>query len=144
MTMSELLIVVVIAAIVFMLAIPKIAVTRDGAGRRAARSQLIAAFAATRGAALQKGKSASLALTSSTATVTVLSGLASNEFTAWGPIDFTNTLGEPNVNLNGARRGPLDEVLSCTTTCRLQWDGEAGFGMFIRDYRPSDLSPDPR
>ena len=102
MTMSELLIVVVIAAIVFMLAIPKISISRDGAGRRAARSQLVAAFAATRSAALQKGKSASLALTSSTATVTVLTGLAGTQFTAWGPIDFTNTLGATIEALDGA------------------------------------------
>lgn len=56
---------------------------------------------------------------------------------------FTNTLGEPNVNLNGARRGPADEVLSCTTTSRFQWpDGEWGYGMFLRDYRPSEV-PSP-
>jgi prepilin-type N-terminal cleavage/methylation domain-containing protein len=102
MTMSELLIVVAVAAIVFMLAVPKIAVTRDGAGRRAARSQLVAAFAATRSAALQKGKQASLALTPSTAKVTVLTGLAGTEFTAWGPIEFTSTLGAKIEALDGA------------------------------------------
>src|SRR5689334_9187494 len=101
MTMSELLIVVAIAAIVFMLTVPKIAVIRDGAGRRAARSQLLAAFAATKGAALQKGKNASLALTSNTATVTVLTGLAGTAFTAWGPIEFTNTLGASIEALDG-------------------------------------------
>ena len=102
MTMSELLIVVAIAAIVFMLAIPKIAVSRDSAGRRAARSQLVAAFAATRSAALQKGKTASLALTSGTATVTVLTGLAGTSFTTWGPIEFTSTLGATIEPLGGS------------------------------------------
>ena len=102
MTMSELLIVAAVAALVFMIAIPKIAVTRDGAGRRAARQQLVAAFAATRAAALQKGKPSTLTLTSSTATVTVLTGLAGTEFTAWGPIDFTSTLGASIEALDGA------------------------------------------
>ena len=102
MTMSELLIVAAIAGLVFMLAVPKIAVIRDGAGKRAARQQLVAAFAATRAAALQKGKSATLTLTSSTAKVTVLSGLAGAEVTTWGPIAFQSTLNATIAPLNGA------------------------------------------
>lgn len=102
MTLTELLMVVAVAAIVFMLAVPKIAVMRDGAGRRAARQQLVAAFAATRAAALQKGKSATLTLTSGSATVTALSGLAGTEVTVWGPLAFDSTLNAKIEALDGA------------------------------------------
>lgn len=102
MTLTELLMVVAVAAIVFMLAVPKIAVTRDGAGRRAARQQLVAAFAATRAAALQKGKSATLTLTSGSAKVTAQSGLAGTEVTVWGPLAFDSTLNAKIEALDGA------------------------------------------
>lgn len=92
MTLPELLIVVAIAGTLFALAVPKIAGARDGAAKRAARQELSAAFAATRAAALQKGKTATLTLTSTSATVAVLSGMAATSTTVYGPIRFNTTL----------------------------------------------------
>lgn len=94
--------VVAIAAAVFALAVPKIGDARDGASRRAARQELSAAFAATRAAALQKGKTATLTLTSNSATVNVLSGMAGASVTVWGPIRFNTSLNATIESLNGA------------------------------------------
>jgi prepilin-type N-terminal cleavage/methylation domain-containing protein len=102
MSLPELLIVVVIAAALFAIAVPKIGAARDGASRRAARQELSAAFAATRAAALQKGKTATLTLTSTSATVAVQSGLAGNAVTVWGPIRFDKSLSATIEALNGA------------------------------------------
>ena len=56
---------------------------------------------------------------------------------------FTITLGAPNVNVNGALLG-RDDVLSSMCICRYTWpDGEPGYGLTIRDYRPSAL-PSPQ
>lgn len=58
---------------------------------------------------------------------------------------FTITLGAPNVNVNGALLG-RDDVLSSLSISRYHWpDGEPGYGLTIRDYRPSALpSPECR
>jgi hypothetical protein len=84
------------------LGFPKIAAARDGASRRAARQQLVTAIAATRAAAFQKGKIATLSLTSTSATVSVLSGLAGNAVTVMGPIRFNTSLGSTITPLSGA------------------------------------------
>ncbi len=102
MTLPELLIVVGIAAVLFALALPKIATARDGAAKRAARQELAAAFAATRAAALQKGKTATLTLTSTSASVAVLSGIAGTSVNVWGPIRFNTTLNASIEALSGA------------------------------------------
>lgn len=102
MTLSELLIVVAIAGIMFALAVPKVAVARDGAARRAVRQELTAAFAATRAAALQKGRTATLTLTSVTALVQVPSGINGTVVTVYGPMRFDNTLSATIQALNGA------------------------------------------
>lgn len=94
--------VVAIAAAVFALAVPKIGDARDGASRRAARQELSAAFAATRAAAMQKGKTATLTLTSNSASVAVLSGMAGTSVTVWGPIRFNTSLNATIEPLNGA------------------------------------------
>ena len=101
-SLAEVLLVVVISGVMLSLALPAINTARDGAARRAARQQLSAAFAATRGAALQKGKSATLTLTAGTATVSVLSGIASTATTVLGPIRFDSTLNASIAALNGA------------------------------------------
>lgn len=102
MTLVELLMVVAVAAIMFALAVPKFSAASNGASRRAARQELVAAFAATRAAALQKGKTATLTLTSSSATVSVLSGLNGTAVTVFGPIRFNTTLHATIEPLGGA------------------------------------------
>lgn len=102
MTLPELLIAVVIIGIIFAFSVTKMATASDSASRRAARQQFIAAFAATRAAALQKGKTATLTLTSTSATVAVQSGLAGNATTVWGPLEFNTALNVIIEPLGGA------------------------------------------
>ncbi len=102
MSLAELLIVVALAGIMFAVAVPKFAAANNGASRRAARQELVAAFAATRAAALQKGKTATLTLTSSSATVSVLSGINGTAVTVFGPIRFNTTLKATIEPLGGA------------------------------------------
>lgn len=101
-SLAEVLIVVAIFAILFALVFPKIAAARDSASRRAARQELLASFAATRAAALQKGKTATLTLTATTATVTAQSGLAGNVVTLMGPVNFSTSLNSSITALSGS------------------------------------------
>ncbi len=88
-SLIEMLIVVLICGLMTALVMPSITSARDNAGRRAAHQTFESAVAATRAAALQKGKSATLTFVNNTATVTVLSGLANSSVTVMGPVRFT-------------------------------------------------------
>jgi len=79
--MVELLMVVAILAAVFGFVVPRMTTIKTNPSLRAARQQLTAAFSAARSAALQKGKTSTLTLSGSSATVSVLSGLASKSAT---------------------------------------------------------------
>lgn len=94
--------VVGIAGILYMLMAPRLGETRAKSQLRAARQELSAAFASARAAALQKGKTSTLTLTSGSATVTVLSGLAGTSVTVFGPIRFDQDLGSTVTPLGGA------------------------------------------
>lgn len=102
MTLIELMIVLSITAIMVGFAAPGVFMARDSASRRSARQELAGAFAATRAAALQKGKIATLTLTSSSATVSVLSGIAGTAVTVLGPIQFNTSLLATIEPLDGA------------------------------------------
>ena len=102
MTLPEVMIVVTMVGVVFGITVPKLAPSRDAAARRAARQQLVAAFAATRSVAVQKGKTATLTLTSTTATVEVLNGLAATPVTVWGPVGFDSPAAITMTPLDGA------------------------------------------
>lgn len=101
-SLIEVLIVVAITAIMMAFAFPKLGAARDSATKRAARQELVAVFAATRAAALQKGKTATLTLTSTTATVTAQSGLAGNTVTIMGPINFSTSLKATVMAISGS------------------------------------------
>ena len=101
-TLIEMLVVVSICGLTTALVAPNLATARDGAGRRAAHQVLEGAIAATRAAALQKGKTASLTIANNTATVTVLSGMASSSVTVMGPVRFTSAFNATIEVLNGS------------------------------------------
>ncbi len=92
MSLIELMIVLAVSAIMVGFAIPNVFMSRDSSARRAARQELAAAFAATRAAALQKGKLATLTLTSNSATVSVMSGMAGSAVVVLGPVRFNTSL----------------------------------------------------
>lgn len=100
--MIEILMVVAIAGILYVMMGPRVAETRAKASLRAARQELVSAFASARAAALQKGKTSTLTLTSGTATVTVLSGLNGTSTTVFGPIKFNGDLNTTVTALGGA------------------------------------------
>lgn len=102
MSLIEMLVVVAICALATALVAPNLAIARDGAGRRAAHQVFEGAIAATRAAALQKGKTASLTFTNNTATVTVLSGMANTSVTVMGPVRFTPAFNATIEVLNGS------------------------------------------
>ena len=96
------MIVMAVSAIMVGFAIPNVFMARDTASRRAARQELAAAFAAARAAALQKGKLATLTLTTNSATVSVLSGIAGTAVTVLGPVQFNTSLMARIDALDGA------------------------------------------
>lgn len=100
--MIELLLVVGTLAILFAVVAPRITTLRASTQLRAGRQQLTAAFAAARVAALQKGKLATLTLSGSAATVSVLSGLTNTATQVFGPIRLDSALGVNLVALSGA------------------------------------------
>lgn len=101
-SLIEMLVVVSICALTTALVMPSITTARDNAGRRAAHQTLEGAVAATRAAALQKGKTATLTLANNTATVTVLSGVANSSVTVMGPVRFTPAFNATIEALNGS------------------------------------------
>ncbi len=101
-SLVEMLMVVSITGLVTALVLPSIAATRDSSGRRAAHQVFEGALAATRAAALQKGKTATLTLASNSATVTVLSGVANTAVSVLGPIRFPSAFNATIEALNGS------------------------------------------
>ena len=101
-TMIEAIMVVVISGIIFAIAGPRVTEANERAALRASRQVLQSAFAAARAAAIQKGQVATLTLTGTTATVTVLSGLNSEEVRVLGPLSFDESLGTTVTPLGGA------------------------------------------
>lgn len=101
-SLIEMLVVVSICALTTALALPNLAAARDGAGRRAAHQVLEGAIAATRAAALQKGKTATLTIAANAATVTVLSGAANSSVTVMGPVRFSPTFNATIEVLNSS------------------------------------------
>lgn len=117
-SLTELLMVVAVLAIVFALVAPRITAMRESSSLRAAHQELAATFSAARSAALQKGKPSFLTLSSNAVTVRVNSGLASQLVTVYGPVRFDQSLGvtvralgdAPNVvSYNG--RGMMMNVM---------------------------------
>lgn len=92
-TMIELLMVVGVIAVVFALAIPRMTTIKSSSSLRAGKQQLASAFAAARGAALQKGKTSTLIITGNTLRVRVLSGLNGTLVTVFGPVRLYETVG---------------------------------------------------
>ena len=118
-SLIELMVVVASLAIVFAIALPQLSAIRASSTLRAGRQQLAAAFSSARAAALQKGKTSTLNLDGSAATVTVQSGLAGTEVRVFGPVRLDSALGitlEPlgdaprTVNYNG--RGMMTNVMT--------------------------------
>ncbi len=85
--------VVVVLGLMMAMALPKIAELKSRSSLRAARQGLSALFAATRAAAVQKGKVATLTLSGTTASVVVLSGLQGQPVTIMGPVRFDQQFG---------------------------------------------------
>ena len=75
-SLAEVLVVITILGIMYMVVGPRISDVRSRASLRAARQELVSAFASARASAMQKGKPSTLTLTTTSATVSVLSGLA--------------------------------------------------------------------
>lgn len=100
--MIEIIMVVVIGGIILAIAGPRVSEANERAALRASRQVLSTAFASARAAAVQKGQEATLTLTSTSATVTVLSGLSQTEERILGPLSFDNSLGTTIVPLGGA------------------------------------------
>lgn len=102
-SLAEVMVVVSILGIMFMIAGPRITEVRSKSQLRAARQELISAFAAARTAALQKGKVSTLTLTSTTASVSVLSGLAGTAVDVYS-VGFNRDL---NSSLSGIGGTPM-------------------------------------
>ena len=100
--MLELIVVISVLAVLYLMIGPRIAEMRAKSSLRAARQALSSAFAAARGAALQKGKTATLTLASNQATVSVLSGLTGAAVQIYGPIRFDVSLNSTLTALSGA------------------------------------------
>lgn len=100
--MVEVLLVIAIIGITLTFASPRIAEIRARSSLRGSRQLLSSAFAAARAAALQKGKTSTLTLTASSATVSVLSGLTGNAVTILGPLRFDKGLSSSLSAVGGA------------------------------------------
>ena len=92
-TLIETLLVMGVAAIMFAIVVPRMTTLTSSTSMRAARQELAAAFAAARGAALQKGKTSTLTITGSSARVSVLSGLNGTVVSVFGPIKLDTEFG---------------------------------------------------
>lgn len=88
-SLIELLLVIVLLGAIMFRVVPTVRDLKDRSALRAARMELVAAFAAAQEAALQKGKVATLTMAGSVVTVTALSGLTGNTVPILGPIRFS-------------------------------------------------------
>ena len=91
-TLIELISVMVLAGLAFAIAAPRIAEMKERSALRASRQLLTSAFSAARSAAIQKGQQSTLTLTSTSAEVTVLSGLNHTSVKVLGPLRFNESL----------------------------------------------------
>ena len=98
----ELLLVMVIMGVVFALVVPRMTVVRDRTALRAAKQQFTAAVSATRAAATQKGKNATMTMVGSTIGVRVRSGLAGTLTRVLCPLRLDQTLGVTLTPIGGA------------------------------------------
>lgn len=121
MTLPEVLVVITILGIIVGITIPRFSGSRDSSGRLAARQQLQAAFSAARAAAVQKGTSATLTLTDSSAAVSALSAPSDSAVAVWGPMTFRDPVPSTVTPLDAApleltydARGLLTPVASGT------------------------------
>ncbi|HYW30645.1 MAG TPA: type II secretion system protein [Gemmatimonas sp.] len=103
-TLIEALMVITILGLMYLMVMPRITDSRSSTSLRAASQELRSAFAAARAAALQKGKVATLTLTSTTARVNVLSGLNGTDIIVYGPIRFDREL---NSSLSSIASAPM-------------------------------------
>lgn len=100
-SLAEVLVVTSIVGVLYMVVGPRIADVRSRASLRAARQELVSAFASARASAMQKGKPSTLTLTATTATVSVLSGLAGNAVQVYS-VGFDKQLNSSLSGLSGA------------------------------------------
>lgn len=89
-TLIQLLVVIALMGAIMLRVAPRISELKRRASLRAARQELIAALSAAQESAMQKGKTATLAITSNTISVTALSGLTGNTVKVLGPIRFAD------------------------------------------------------
>lgn len=92
-SLIELLIVIAILCVVYLRLIPIVSEIKARSALRATRQQLISAVAAARNAALQKGRLATLTLSSTGASVTVLNASTGTASTILGPLSFNAQYG---------------------------------------------------
>lgn len=85
-SLIQLLVVIALMGAIMWRVAPTIASLKQRSALRAARMELVAAFAAAQEAAMQKGKTATLTMAGNVITVTALSGLTGNTVTVLGPI----------------------------------------------------------
>jgi Tfp pilus assembly protein FimT len=100
--MIEILMVTVMIGVMVAIAVPKFATTRETGALRATRQVLASTFSAARAAAIQKGQTATLTLTETSATVSVLTGSQSQSVVVYGPIRFNSSMGTNITPLDGA------------------------------------------
>ncbi len=92
-SLFELMLVIAILGAILYLILPMISEIKARGALRASRQSLSAAFSSARAAAMQKARSATVTLTSSSASVTVVSATTGNTVTLVGPIQFTSSYG---------------------------------------------------
>lgn len=102
MTLPEVVVVLAITGIIVGMSITRLTSSREQSGRIAARQQLLSAFAAARAAAVQKGKTATLTLTDTSATVSALNARGDSSLVVWGPSAFNDPVASTVAALNGA------------------------------------------
>ncbi len=92
-SLIEVLIVIAILGVVYVRLLPIVSEIKARSALRATRQQLISAVSAARGAALQKGRVATLILSSTGASVTVLNASTGTASTILGPLSFNAQYG---------------------------------------------------
>ena len=101
-SLIELLIVIAILSVVYLRLLPIISEIKARTALRATRQELMSAFSAARAAALQKGRVATLTLTSTGASVSVLNASSGIAATIFGPISFNSQFGTVLNTLSSA------------------------------------------
>ena len=144
-SLIELLIVIAILSVVYLRLVPIISEIKARSALRATRQELVAAFGAARAAALQKGRVATLALTSTGVSVSVLNASSGTASTIFGPIAFNSQFGTVLNALSNAPtavafdpRGLVTPALTTVSKYRISLGSWAdtvcisGSGMLLR------------